>query len=84
MAIDPAFAGRGLGTLLLRRAESELRRLGATEARLSARATAIGFYARSGYVPEGEPFIEVTLPHRLMRHRLDHGWLRAADDGNGS
>ncbi len=71
MAIDPALTGRGLGTLLLRHAEAELRRHGATEARLSARATATGFYARLGYIPEGEPFIEVTLPHRLMRHRLD-------------
>ncbi len=71
MAIDPAHAGHGLGTLLLRHAEAELLRLGATEARLSARATAIGFYARSGYIPEGAPYIEVTLPHRLMRHRLD-------------
>lgn len=71
MAIDPAFAGRGLGTLLLRHAETVLRGLGATEARLSARASAIGFYARCGYVPEGDVFTEVTLPHRLMRHRLD-------------
>ena len=71
MAIDPASAGRGLGTLLLCHAEAELRRLGATEAWLSARATAIGFYARCGYIPEGDPFTEVTLPHRLMRHRLD-------------
>ncbi len=71
MAIDPALAGRGLGTLLLRHAETVLHRLGAAEARLSARVTAIGFYARCGYVPEGDPFIEVTLPHRLMRHRLD-------------
>lgn len=70
MAIDPAHAGRGLGTLLLHRAEAELLRLGATEARLSARATATGFYARSGYVPEGALFVEVTLPHRLMRRRL--------------
>ncbi len=71
MAIDPAQAGRGLGTLLLRHAEAELLRLGATEAWLSARATAIGFYARCGYIPEGAPYIEVTLPHRLMRRRLD-------------
>ncbi len=73
MAIDPALAGRGLGTLLLRHAETELRRIGAIEARLSARETATGFYARLGYVPEGPSFIEVTLPHRLMRRRLDPG-----------
>ena len=55
----------------MRRGEDELRRLRASGARLSARATAIGFYQRLGYVAEGEPFLEVTLPHRLMRRRLD-------------
>ncbi len=73
MAIDPALTGRGFGTLLLRHAEAELRRIGAIEARLSARETATGFYARLGYVSEGPSFIEVTLPHRLMRRRLDPG-----------
>ena len=80
MAIDPALTGRGLGTLLLRHAEAELLRLGATEARLSARATATGFYARLGYIPEGAPYVEVTLPHRLMRHRLHPGHTAGVED----
>ncbi len=71
MAIDPALARRGLGTLLLRHAEAELRRLGTAEVRLSARDSATGFYARLGYVVDGDPYVEVTLPHRLMRKRLD-------------
>ena len=71
MAIRPGLQRGGLGTLLVRRGEDELRRLQASGVRLSARATAIGFYERLGYVAEGEPFLEVTLPHRLMRRRLD-------------
>lgn len=71
MAIRPGLQHGGLGTLLVRRGEDELRRRQATGVRLSARVTAIGFYQRLGYVAEGEPFLEVTLPHRLMRRRLD-------------
>ncbi len=71
MAIRSDMERRGLGTILARRGEDELRRLGAIGARLAAREDAIGFYERLGYVVEGAPFIEVTLPHRLMRRRFD-------------
>ena len=70
MAIQPALERRGLGTLLVRHGEGELRRLGATSIRLAARESAVGFYARLGYAIEGVPFIEVTLPHRTMRKLL--------------
>ena len=71
MAIRPHLERRGLGRLLVGHGEGELRRLGATGAWLSARETAIGFYAALGYVAEGAAFTEVTLPHRRMRKRLD-------------
>ena len=70
MAIRPDRERRGLGTSLARRGEDALRRLGATSARLAARENAIGFYERLGYAAEGASFIEVTLPHRLMRKCL--------------
>jgi ribosomal protein S18 acetylase RimI-like enzyme len=70
MAIDPALQKRGLGTMLLRRGEAELRERGATRVRLAARDSAVGFYGRLGYVVDGAPFIEVTLPHRTMRKDL--------------
>ena len=73
MAIRPDMERRGLGTSLARRGEDELQRLGATGARLAARETAIVFYQRLGYSVEGASFIEVTLPHRLMRKRFDLG-----------
>ena len=70
MAIDPALQKRGLGTMLLRRGEAELRERGAARVRLAARDSAVGFYGRLGYVVDGAPFIEVTLPHRTMRKDL--------------
>jgi ribosomal protein S18 acetylase RimI-like enzyme len=70
MAVRPGLERQGFGTLLVRHGEAELRRLGATGARLAARASAIGFYARLGYIVEGAPFMEVTLPHRTMRKPL--------------
>lgn len=73
MAILPGLQRGGLGTLLLRRGEAELHRLGATGARLAARDSATGFYARLGYRAEGALFIEVTLPHRLMRRDFGSG-----------
>lgn len=73
MAILAGLQRRGLGAMLLRRGEAELRRLGATGARLAARESAIGFYERLGYRAEGHAFIEVTLPHRLMRRRFEPG-----------
>jgi predicted GNAT family N-acyltransferase len=70
MAIRPGLERRGLGTKLVQQGERELAGLGAASIRLSARESAVGFYARLGYVVQGSPFIEVTLPHRLMRRRL--------------
>jgi len=70
MAVEEDRRGRGVGRLLLDFAEAELAGSGFTEAVLHARETAVGFYEKAGYAVEGEPFEEVTLPHRLMRKRL--------------
>ena len=40
------------------------------EVSLHARETAIGFYARLGYVPEGERYLENGIPHLTMRRQL--------------
>ena len=66
MAVEPVFAGRGCGRALLDRAEQESARLGTRRITLSARQSAIGFYGRCGYVAQGEPFVEVTIPHISM------------------
>ena len=50
--------------------EAELRDRGLREVVLHARDHAIGFYARLGYAPFGEPYEEVGIPHRNMRKTL--------------
>lgn len=64
MAVDAQT--RGIGRLLVARLEEEARARGLTRIDLHARQTAIGFYEKLGYVAEGEPFVEVTIPHIAM------------------
>jgi ribosomal protein S18 acetylase RimI-like enzyme len=64
MAVDTQ--GRGIGRRLVERLEEEACARGLPRIELHARQTARGFYAKLGYVAEGETFIEVTLPHVAM------------------
>ena len=66
MAVDPAHQGKGLGMTLLNYAEAVTRSNHYTRIELHARETAIGFYEQAGYQCIGEPFMEVTIPHRKM------------------
>ncbi len=70
MTIEPSFERRGFGRRLLRHGEDLLLQLRATRITLAAREHAIHFYEKLGYVAQGEVFIEVTIPHRLMVKRL--------------
>jgi ribosomal protein S18 acetylase RimI-like enzyme len=60
----------GVGRLLVEEAELEARRRGWRRMVLHARQTAVAFYERLGYAIEGEPFVEIGLPHRLMAKAL--------------
>lgn len=70
MAVAEDRRGAGVGALLVRELERHVAARGFGEVRMHARQTAIGFYAKLGYRIEGEPFVEVGLPHRLMRRTL--------------
>lgn len=70
MAVDDAFQGQGIGATLLHFAEAVARRNFYEQVELHARESALGFYERAGYTAIGEPFVEVTLPHRKMVKRL--------------
>ena len=59
-----AARGTGLGRLLMADA---MARIGDAEAVLDAQSYAQGFYARFGFVPEGEPFVEDGIEHITMR-----------------
>jgi len=66
VAVAPERQRQGIGTALVAFAEAVAREHGYTEMMLHARASAVPFYLRLGYVERGEPFVEVTIPHREM------------------
>jgi GNAT superfamily N-acetyltransferase len=51
IAVDPECRGAGLGAELLRQAEAHAASLGAVGLCVNARRPAMGFYARSGFMP---------------------------------
>jgi predicted GNAT family N-acyltransferase len=59
-----------IGARLLARAEEWARGEGYRLIVLNARLGAEGFYARFGYLAQGEPFEENTVPHIRMTKRL--------------
>lgn len=80
MAVADEARGTGIGARLVRELERHVAARGFGEVRMHARETAIGFYDKLGYRIEGEPFVEVGLPHRLMRRALS-GPARARFEG---
>ena len=62
--------GRGLGLLLMQAVIEEAKHRGFTESVLDAQTYAVPFYARLGYVAEGEEFDDAGIPHFLMRRKL--------------
>jgi predicted GNAT family N-acyltransferase len=70
MAVAPALQGQGVGARLLAFAEQWARESDAKEIEMHARIAALGFYERSGYLPEGAAFEEHGIPHIVMRKRL--------------
>ncbi len=66
VAVDPQQQARGIGTQLIAFAEENARMHGCRRLVANAREAALGFYRALGYTEEGEPFIETTIPHRLV------------------
>ncbi len=70
MAVLPAWRRRGVGEALLAALLDEARRRGWPEVSLHAQVEAEAFYARHGFVPEGERFVEAGIEHQAMRRAL--------------
>ncbi len=70
MAVLAGWRGRGVGALLLQALIDEAKRRGMARVVLNAQTHALGFYARFGFVPEGEEYEEAGLPHRTMGRNL--------------
>ncbi len=70
VAVAPPAQGRGIGKQLVAHSETLAQRQGVKQIELHARTTAVPFYLALGYEIEGEPFEEVSIPHRKMSKRL--------------
>lgn len=71
MAVLADWRGKGVGDALLLALIEQARRLGWRELALHAQVSAIGFYARHGFLPYGERFEEAGIDHQSMRSLLD-------------
>lgn len=70
MAVANTLRGKGLGRAMMAFAENIARDRGYKKMVMHARASALGFYERLGYVSKGEEFIEITIPHYIMEKEL--------------
>jgi len=66
VAVDDRIQRRGIGTGLVAFSESFARSHGFRRMVLNARDTAVPFYTRLDYNVEGDPFVEVGVPHSRM------------------
>jgi GNAT superfamily N-acetyltransferase len=72
MATAPERRGTGIGSAVLAAAVEYVRARGAGLLWCHARESAVGFYARNGFTPHGELFIDAEhpIPHLRMYHEL--------------
>lgn len=71
MAVLASHRSQGIGEALLEALVESGHGLGLAELHLHAQLPARDFYARQGFLPEGEVFEEAGLGHQQMRRRLD-------------
>lgn len=70
MAVRGAVRGQGVGAAILGALMQAARQRGQREVMLNAQIQAQGFYARFGFVGEGEEFEDAGIAHIHMRCRL--------------
>ncbi|MEA3211666.1 MAG: hypothetical protein QOE70_4723 [Chthoniobacter sp.] len=66
VAVHFDFQGRGAGAQLVAFAEEFSRARNCRSLVAHARESAVGFYQKIGYSVSSDPFIENTIPHRLV------------------
>lgn len=70
MAVHQVLRGCGFGEQVLRALAARSQERGDCAIELHAQRTASDFYARLGFVPQGEPFEEAGIPHIAMTSAL--------------
>jgi predicted GNAT family N-acyltransferase len=71
MAVLKAWRNKGVGDALMVALMNQARSLGWTELSLNAQVSAEAFYARHGFQPYGERFMEAGIEHQAMRRTLE-------------
>ena len=70
MAVRKPWRGHGVGDALLRALLDAAWLEGTQAVHLNAQVDAVGFYARHGFVPVGERFMEAGIEHQAMARTL--------------
>ena len=70
--VSSSYRRKGVGMFLMRQTEFWCRDIGGTELMLHARVSVSDFYRKLGYTDFGDPFIEVSVPHILMKKYLQN------------
>ena len=70
MAVDSAWRRQGVGSKILEFLEQSARAQGARRCLIHAQDYVKSFYAAHGYLEQGDPFLEVEIPHVEMRKTL--------------
>ena len=70
LAVLSAWRGRGVGSALLLQLVELARARGHARAILNSQTHAMPFYARHGFVAEGDEYLEAAIPHRTMTRTL--------------
>jgi predicted N-acetyltransferase YhbS len=70
MAVENEHQRKGIGNLLVKKAEETAKSKGYMQILLHARTTAQEFYRNLGYEPFGDLFTEVTIPHIAMKKTI--------------
>lgn len=70
MAVADSARGRGVGAAVLACLEHRARARGFGVVELHAQVHAAGFYAKAGYTPYGETYLEAGIEHVSMRKEL--------------
>ncbi|HTY02488.1 MAG TPA: GNAT family N-acetyltransferase [Rhodocyclaceae bacterium] len=66
VAVLPAWRGKGVGEALMTRLMNEAMRRGNRSVVLNSQASAIDFYRKLGFEPQGPGFMEAGIPHQEM------------------
>lgn len=70
MAVNNEFQGKGVGKKIVQYAEKIAREEKYETIMMHARSVAVSFYKKLGYAIEGNEFMEVSIPHFMMKKNL--------------